>query len=305
MSEQAAVQAAASIDEAAASGIRTTAKWLCASAGAVVAVIVTGLLQWSNLEILDGTRLGVAVTAAAVALVSVLVVLLLAAAVLASEGPSIHLLSKMDKADGGGSPIRVDDPKTPLMKYLLVERRLEMLGPQMDSISALEVARIAAHDGLIHGKTVTIEDKTYTPATKTADRDALREVKEDIQGRITAVLNAADRWTVRKRFYALRIALMVAGVVFLASLVLFVWLISTSEPRAKISQPLPATILVPSDRDEATAAGFEEGCAGKSLSGVIIGGWLDQPRFVTIPATNCPAQELTPVGETIVIPESP
>ena len=302
MSEQRAVHTAASIDESATADLRTTAKWLCASAGAIVAVLVAGL-QLGDVAGLEGARLGFAVSGAVAALASVLVVLLAAASVLASEGPPIQALADEDAADGGAYPsVRVEQPTTPLMKYLLVERRLELLGPRTDSISALIVSRIAAHDGLTLGKTVQIEGRTYAPSTSETDRADLQVIEEEIRTRITGVVNAADRWTTTKRFRTLRVTLACAGSVFLLGLLGYVSMVATAEPRSRVSRPISVTVVVPSTPKAATSAGFDAKCAGHQLSGVMVGGWLDEPQVVTVSSGGCPAQRLRPGRHAVVIP---
>jgi hypothetical protein len=247
-----------------------------------------------------------AVIGAGAALVSSGIVLLFAASVLVSEAPSIQRLADTDKADGGAFPgPRVTEPESPLMKYLLIERRLELLGPRLDSVWGLIAWNSAAHDGIAHNRTVTIDGRTYSPATNEADAHALLDVASELQRRIQAVLSAADRWTVKERFLRLQHSLVVCGLILLGGLSLYVTLIAQAEPRTKVTEATPATVLVPANARAARDAGFDAGCAGKSLEGVLIAGWLDKPLLVTKPTPDCPSQRIRPGRQAAVIPVVP
>ena len=292
-------------DLAAVADLRSTAKWLAASAGAVLAVAVAGV-QIRDVRDMGAVLAAVALVGAAVAAAAVVAVLLSAGAVLVAEGPSIRKLADLDEEDGGAFPRpRLDEPKSPIMKYLLVERRLELLGPRRDSIKALLVDRSAAYDGLTVGKTVEIDGQKFNPASGQNVILELRLVADDLDARSEAVVAAADRWTVRQAFKRLNLTMLVAAVAFALGFGSFVWLTAMSQPGPQITEPIAAQVTVPSGVAAAGSAGFDPGCAGMTLKAFMVAGHLDDPVVVTEPVAGCPAQQARPGKWARVVPGAP
>jgi hypothetical protein len=290
-----------SSDPSTAGELRATAKWMCAGAGAIATAMIAGL-QLKELATLPQSSAILAVAATVLVVGAAGVILLHAASVLAARAPSIQGLANMDQADGGAYPAaRIDEPKTDIMKYLLIERRLELLGPTRDSIKALVVDQNAAYHGLWRGTVVDIDGRQFDPANSD-DRTALQAVAEAVDGRLLAVSAAAERWEVETRFMRLKTTLAIAGTVLVAGVLAFVWITATSPPRVRVTTPLPASVQVPASVNEAKEAGFSATCAGETLDAVIIGGWMDDPVIVTSPSNECPTHTVSPGNAMAVVP---
>lgn len=291
----------ASPDLSAGAELRATAKWMCAGAGAIATAMIAGL-QLKELATLSQSSAMLAVAATVLVVGAAGVILLQAASVLAARAPSIQNLARKDQADRGAYPgPRIDEPQTDIMKYLLVERRLELLGPIRDSIKALVVDQNAAYHGLWRGEVVDIDERQFDPANS-EDRKALQVVADAVDGRLSAVSAAAERWEVETRFKRLKKTLAIAGTILVAGVLAFAWITATSSPRVRVTTPVPASVQVPSGVNEVKEAGFSATCAGETLDAVIIGGWMDDPVIVTSASKKCPTHTVSPGNAVAVVP---
>lgn len=293
-----------SLDATSASELRATAKWLCGAAGGLVAALVAGL-QLKDLATLEPNMAAAALVLAGLTVVSAGAVLYLAASVLACKSPSLQTLVAKDRADGGQYPDpRIDEPRTKLMKHLLVERRLELLGPSRDSIESLVVDSSAVHRGLWRGQGIRVEDRSLDPSVPD-DLAKLRELATEVDQRLRAVRFAAEHWTVRTAFTRLKMATLIGGTVLIASTLGFAWISVTSEQRIRVTKPVPSSVQVPRDENEAEHAGFARQCAGMTLDVMMVGGWVDAPVIVNLPSGDCPSRMLSPGDRATVVPSIP
>jgi hypothetical protein len=69
----------------------------------------------------------------------------------------------------------------------------------------------------------------------------------------------------------------------------------------KVTTPVQVEITVPSE-SAATNAGMAKQCAEKTLTGVAVGGTLDEPVVVTRAQAGCIAYHLTDTRDLIVVP---
>jgi hypothetical protein len=293
--------AGATPDDAAAVDIRAAAKWLIATAGAVLAVLLAGV-GLADLRSADGVGLLIAGAGVCVALVATGVLIVKAATVLVARAPSIQEIAERESKDPGAvAGMQLDAPSDPLVAYLL-SRRLELLGPTRDSIAALIVEGAAVERGLRSGQVVDIDGRTYRPGAVGADRASLMEMRADVASTFSALVDAADRWTVDGKFRSLRRAFICAGISFLLGMSAFMAVTIGADPRVEVTKPTVVRILVPASAAGAMDAGFPAECQGLSLSGVAVAGWLDQPTVVTEPKGNCSAMRVQPGDTALVLP---
>lgn len=295
-------------DAAATLQLKTTAKWLIGASASTAALLVAGL-QLTNLQKLgeaDWWIGALALAAALLGLTAVFRVLHQAASVLATTRPSIGALADKDRGDRGNYPNgpRLQEPVDPLLRELIVLRRSELLGPRRDAIASLPDDLSAAGRSLNMGVPVTIQGKQYRPAVA-SDATALQELITELQRRISAVSDAAERFETTKNYAHLKNQLAFNGGIFLVGVLGFAWLTllypQKITPFPAVTTPVQIEVTVPSAK-AASQAGLEKTCAGRKLTGAAIGGTLDKPVIVTRAQRGCPAHRLTDLHGLVVIP---
>jgi hypothetical protein len=284
--------------------LRTTARWLIGGAASVAAILVAGL-QLEDLAGLDDRHwwvLPLAFLAALVALAAVGRTLYQAAGVLAAPRYSINDLERRDLADHGNFPkARIENPETPLIEYLIVERGPELLGAR-DAIWRLTTDYNSALEGLDKAQKVDVGSRNYDPDVA-ADAAALRRISVDLQQRIHRVCDAAERWETQRRYDRLIDHLPLIGGLFVAGIFAFAWLTTLSpQQRAALVDPIQVQVTVPNDDTALEQAGLDRGCANKVLSGVAVGGTLDAPIVITQAQDGCPAHKITDSDSLVVLP---
>jgi hypothetical protein len=284
-----------------ASDLRTAARWLAGASGAVVAVLLGGV-QLRNIAIVSDAGTW-AITLAAlgfmVALSSVAWTLYKAAAVLAAPRRSIDELAGLDRADNGNFPNRrLEPPASPLITYIAVDRRTDLLGTSRDAIWQLTADRTLAQRALTIPRTAgekirigTYEYNTDDPA----DRDALSNLALDLEVRIQRVIDAAASFETRRRYDRLISAMKWSGAPFVLSLLLLLWLPTLPPVRIAVKNPTNVRVIMPPAANNP--------CAGRALDGVAVGGTLDAPVVVLPSQASCPAKKLTNTDELVVIPQ--
>ncbi|MGW6880815.1 hypothetical protein ACWGEU_11205 [Streptomyces goshikiensis] len=294
-------------DALASTELKTTAKWLVGASASTAAIVVAGL-QLTALEKVGQAEWWIGVLALAAAFLALAAagrVLYQAAAVLAVTRPSIATLDSKDRGDHGNYPDgpRLEQPRDPLLRELVVLRRAELLGAGRDAIGSLVDDLTRAGQALRAGADVTIQGRTYRPA-QAADVAALGELTADLERRIGSVSDAAERFETTNRFARLKRQLLPHGIVFLIGIFGFAWLTLLYPQRfagtAKITTPVQVEVTVPSE-SAATRSGLEKGCVG-TLTGAAVGGTLDEPVVVTRPTERCPAHELDDTHHLVVVP---
>src|SRR6266540_4232038 len=132
--------------------LKATAKWLVATTGSIAALLVAGT-QLKDVSLVGGPVVIGAMAFALLAIVAVGAILRRAIEVLATPRPTLAWLAALDNADGGAYPKpRLDEPKNPLVQLLVVERRLELLGPKRDAIAQLITDRSALQRVVLSGQ---------------------------------------------------------------------------------------------------------------------------------------------------------
>ncbi|MEU5397331.1 hypothetical protein [Streptomyces tibetensis] len=288
---------------------KSTAKWLVGACAAVAAVLVAGL-QLGNLEKLGNadTSLGLlALGAAFLALASAVVLLYLAARVIGTTRPPADDLDLRDRADHGNYPQgpRLDPPTDPLLRELVVSRRTELLGPRRDAIGSLLDDLNQAESALATGAKVQISDRTYRPRLSSSDATALRDLVRDLEQRIRRLSDAAERFKTTQAYDQMRGWFPWLGVAFVVGVFGFAWLTllypQTLPHTAEVTNPVQIEVSVP-PAPAATKAGWAKGCAGKTLSGVAVGGTLEEPTIVTRSQPGCPGRRTDKTEGLLVVP---
>ncbi|GAA0429812.1 hypothetical protein Acor_40690 [Acrocarpospora corrugata] len=283
-----------------ASDLRAAARWLVGGSASIVAVLVANL-QFRNLDGLEEVgawAVMAALSAILTALTSVVWVLYRAAGVLAVPRRSIGELSELDRSDNGGFPgRRLESPKSALMKYLVVERRNDLLGASRDAIGQLSGDHIKAYKATTinkPGDRVRIGTNIYDLGDSAA-MSALTSLSLDLGRRVQCVVDAAAAFETQQRYDRLAKGLKWAGAPFVASLLVLL-LLPTLVPDVM-------QVKVPTRVQIASPASWPTPCAGMLLDGIAVGGNMDAPIVVIPRQGNCPAQKLTETAHLIVIPK--
>ncbi|WP_326634811.1 hypothetical protein OIE67_53220 [Nonomuraea fuscirosea] len=294
--------AATANDVSHASDLRSATKWLAGASGTVVAVILGSSIQLRNLTVVTDAgvwAVGLTVLGVLVALGSVGWTLYNAAAVLATPRRSIDELAGLDRADSGNFPYRrLEPPTSPLITYIAVERRIDLLGASRDAIWQLISDRASAQKVL--AKPGTPDDKvrigTYEyNINDSSDRDALRNLVLDLEVRIQRVMDAAASFETRRRYERLVRAMRWSGVPFVFSVLLLLGLPSLQPARIAVKNPTSVRVVTPPAKNDP--------CAGRLLDGVAVGGTLDAPVVVLPSQAGCPAKKLTDTEGLVVVPQ--
>ncbi|MEV4751639.1 hypothetical protein AB0K21_35220 [Streptosporangium sp. NPDC049248] len=285
-----------------ASDLRGATRWLAGASGSVVAVILGSGVQLRNFVAVSDAgawAVGLTVLGVMVALSSVGWILYKAAAVLAAPRRSIDELAGLDRADNGNFPNRrLEPPTSPLITYLVVERRIDLLGMSRDAIWQLIADRALAQKASVKpsapdGK---LRIGTYEYNTDdSSDRDALSNLVLDLEVRIQRVIDAAASFETRRRYDRLVGAMKWSGVPFLLSVLLLLWLPTLPPARIVVKNPTSVRVITPPAKDDP--------CAGKLLDGVAVGGTLDAPVVVLPSQAGCPAKKLTDTEGLVVVPQ--
>jgi hypothetical protein len=281
--------------------VRDTVKRMIASASAVAAVLVAGL-QVKDLGDLAGSspvRIAIAVGAASVALLLVLSVIAAAVRVLATPRLSVRDLSARElKAGASALQVRVRPVKDKLVQGVL-ERRTYLLG-QHESINDFYREYNATMNGqqqLIQGQVAHLGDRQFDPGIPedvTAVATLVRQAQYDAE----RLESAAQLIFAEMRFQGLADRLRLGGVVFVAAVLTFAWVTSTSQTGANVTKPIPVQIYV---RD-AAKAGLPRGCRASELQGIAVGGTFAQPDVVTEPAPGCASTVINRATGVVVVP---
>jgi hypothetical protein len=274
---------------------------MIASASAVAAVLVAGL-QVKDLGDLAGSspvRLVIAVGAASVALLLVLFVIAAAVRVLATPRLSVRDLSAREvKARAPGQEVRLEPVKDKLVQGVL-ERRTYLLG-QHESIRKFydEYGKtMDAQRQLLLGQAAHLGNREFDPKIP-EDVTAVGAMVRQAQYNAERLESAAQLISAEMRFQGLASRLRFGGVAFVAAVLTFAWLTSTSQTGANVTNPTPVRIYV---RD-AAKAGLPRGCRASELQGIAVGGTFVQPNVVTEPAPGCPSTVISRAAGVVVVP---
>ncbi|GIH90419.1 hypothetical protein ACFFMN_07935 [Planobispora siamensis] len=280
-----------------ASDLRAAARWLVGASATVVAALVAGL-QLRDLDGLDDVgpwAVALALTAVLGTLASVVWTLYRAAEVLSVPQRSIDELSELDREDQGDYPNpRLVAPATGLVRYLVVERRADLLGASRDAIWQLTQDHNKAQRALLAShpvEAVEIGGRVYD-LRSAADSAALSSLAADLERRVQRVVDAASAYETQRRYERLARGLRWAGVPFVASLLVLTWLTTLPPRLTQVTTPTPIEVLIP--------AGMP--CGGRTLQGMAVGGTMDAPIVVLPAQQGCSPRKLSDTRDLVVVP---
>ena len=268
---------------AALENLRSTVKWLVASAGAVVAAIIAGaqLVDYSGRTVWGASLAALSVVTA----LSITIVLLVRAAkILTVSRPTATDLSNAEMRAGALDQQRrttgqIDDTN---VEWLLA-RRTYLLGRY---------------------PTVTELLSAYNRATDDVENESAKEsaqrLASSLRQRIGTVEEAAHYRAMSRAYDALLKGFRKGAILFIVAVLLFsvsgLFRKATREtPSNAVTTPIPVRVIV---------TGTPVPCADRI--GVAVGGTLTSPTVVMPPVGQCPAGILTPQQSgAVVIPQLP
>ncbi|MDQ1018318.1 hypothetical protein QFZ43_004867 [Streptomyces afghaniensis] len=290
-------------EEAQTADLRATAKWLVAACAAIGAAVVAGL-QLKDLGALRASPWYwtlCALAAVIALLVAVGLTLYDGASVIAARRPTVDEIKTRETRDWPNYPApRAGDPSDPLIYYLTVSRRPELLGPGRQTIYDLLQEQTNVYRSLRNRNAVTIHGTSYDPNVP-VDAAALNDLMEELRERIRRVCDAAGWYETHTRYRKLMRSLWWRGLIFLLGAFGFAIVIALQPVRSAVTVPIQSDVAVPNDK-AAKDAGLSQECAGKVLSGAMVGGTLDRPLVVTRVDGGCDAQRITDTSGLVVIP---
>jgi hypothetical protein len=293
--------------------VQSAARWLVGGGAAVLAALVAGL-QLSAIAQLtfdSAVQLGLTAGAFVVALVSIIVLLVLAARVLVYPGWTLHRMTDLQDADPGKWQ------KHWLREYLTLGRGLLVTdanfdpGLIFDRHRMLLVAWSELHE---RGETVVpddVDDTSAHPPTHTYKADDSQDV-ERLERRLAnasatteRVEAAANLVDVRRRYRRLVRLLPVLGLVPVAALLYVLWSAATTSD-IKLTTPVNVTVQFNNDPNMLAGLGIPRVCANQRISGVAVAGSLTKPKITSISNPACLLNQ-TEVGPTVgvVVPIVP
>jgi hypothetical protein len=267
--------------------LRSTVKWLVASAGAVAAAIIAGaqLVDYSNRSLCGAV---LAATAVAVALTATLLLLARAARILTVPRPTATDLANAEITAGALDEKRratgqIGDSK---VEWLLANTTYLLAGHS--TVSDL----LAAYSGA-----------QADAATNPSDDGARRRVVE-LQHQISTVEEAAHYRDTSESYSGLMREFTPGAIAFIIAVLVFaisgLFVKPTPDrPTNPVTEPIPVEVV-----DLSPSPGTPTECATRD--GVAIGGTLTTPTVALAPVGHCPAE--TVVGgkpNLVVIPRIP
>ncbi|GAB2947684.1 hypothetical protein ACFMQL_10020 [Nonomuraea fastidiosa] len=291
---------AAANDVSHASDLRAAARWLIGASASVVAVLVAGiqLRDFASVSEVGPGAVTLALLSALTLLITVVWTLYSAAAVLATPHRSIDELAEMDRADNSNFPLRrLEEPKSALISYLVVDRRTDLLGPSRDAIWQLVADRASAHKATTlpqpPGEKIQIGTHEYI-LDNPSDIAALTNLSLDLERRAQRVVEAALFFETQRRYNRLVKTMKLAGLPFVMSLLLLLWLQTLPPVLMNVKTPTSVQVILPSSKSDP--------CSGKTLEGIAVGGTMDAPIVVLPPQAGCYARKLTDTSDLVVVP---
>ncbi|MEU4235325.1 hypothetical protein AB0F17_64585 [Nonomuraea sp. NPDC026600] len=282
-----------------AADLRVAARWLVGGSASAVAVLVVPiqLRNFSDLTEVGPWAVALALLGFLTALASVVWTLYSAAAVLAVRRRSIGELAELDRADNSNFPDhRLEEPTSALISYLVVKRRMDLLGTSRDAIWRLAMDLATAHKASLlpqTGEKMQIGTRWYDLGNP-VDNAALATLVLDLERRVQCVVDAAAAFETQQRYERLTKGMKLVGAPFVASFLLLLGLQTLPAASMNVKTPTSVQIVVP--------ASGKDPCSGKVLEGVAVGGTMDAPVVVLPSQAGCPARKLTDTDEFIVIP---
>lgn len=271
--------------------VQAATRWLVGAAAAVLAVLLAGV-QLSALGQLSSDRPGrlvVAVIAYTAGLGAVGMILVLATRVLVSPGWTLSKLAHLDiqhkwrghwlrpELEAQRGLLSPDDDLAPARLYRW-HRRLHVAWFQLQErgCTTLPDDLDSEHPGT--GRQYSVSNNN--------DVERLRRRLEEATGISAGIAIAANLAETRRRYRRLVRALPSIGVLPVIAVPVFAWA-TTVEPEPAITTPTAIRIQFVPDRSVIQQAGLPEGCAGREVNAIAIGGSLPRPIVVTTTDPSC------------------
>lgn len=292
--------------------IQSTTKWIVGGAAATVGVLLAGL-QLKDLGAVredSALQLGVGIVGCVIAVVGAGFILIAASRVLIMGGLTlgalahreINVLTKYANQMPAGKRISDFDP---LLSWI-DDHRNELLPHATRQI--LDFKRVyqdlsAALSQVRQGHEATVDGVTYGTDERSIAR--LQAMVEEYHLKADTLLDAAHLFLAREAFQRLLRMLWVSGTLTVAGLLAFV-LATTRSQAVVVSAPLPVEVLIRQDvsQDVLALNNLAATCAGKTVTGVAIGGNYAEPVVVTTAVPGCPATRVKISGDIgLAIPQ--
>lgn len=285
-----------SVFDEALGSIQTTAKWIVGAAAVVIGALIGGL-QLKDLGSLLGAsrlQLGIATAACLAAIFGAGWILVMAARVLITQGLTLSDIARREadirakKTLGLGDRVSDFDP---LLGWL-ARRRGDLLPQGIPDIQTFKNAyedAIAAEAKVRSGAPAVLAGVNYSPGKDAMERLAAQV--EDYRARTERLVDAAQLYATQRAYERLIRALQAGGILTVVGVVTFAVLTSASTTEAPVTTPTRVDVLISAHapRADLLAAGLAQHCAGRTLTGVAVGGSYAEPLVVTNPAASCPA----------------
>jgi hypothetical protein len=293
-----------SVFDEALGSIQTTAKWIVGAAAVVIGTLIGGL-QLKNLGSLLGSsrlQLGIATAACLAAIGGAGVILVAAARVLITQGLTLSDIAQREvdirvdeerKLRQPGTQVSDFDP----MLESLAKRRGDLLPDAIPDVLTFKNAYEEASEAAAKvrsGATATLTGVTYAPGD-TAATERLEALVNDYRVRAERLVDAAQLYLAQQAFHRLIRTLWMGGIAVVIGAVVFALVTSASPTSALVTTPTRVKVLIADHASHADlrAAGLAQACAGRTLTGVAVGGSYAEPLVVTNPAPSCPARQFT------------
>jgi hypothetical protein len=304
--DQAASGESPSHYQASLSDLRASLRWLVASSGAVVAVIVTGL-QLRDISAIGGVwRVAASSLAAAAALGIVLGLLVQAARVLTLPRPTATELSNREiEAGAVTSAPRLEPTRDGLVNSILA-RRTYLLG-EAKTVTELYtneyVASIHALRGLESGQALNWQGRRLDPDSA-ADRSIVSDALRQAEKRLAMTEDAAHLFQTEEKYRNLLDKFKLGASCFLLALITFALTASPTKPpdRALVPASVAAPVAVRVVVVDASRSGLPKRCTSDEYRGVAVAGNLATPTVALEPTSDCGARIVKPNKGLVVVP---
>lgn len=282
--------------------LRSSLRWLVASAGAIAAALVAGL-QLTNLATLPWFPLLIALGAAIFALSITFAFLIATAKVLTQDRLTATELSNREiRAGLITEALRVDPVKDDSVIRWIQERRTYLLGPYT-TVTALYsdglIGSIKAAEQLKQGNKVSWRNRKLNPASA-EDLSFVETAAQDATKRIELTEDAAQYAATALAYRSLLAKMPWWAIAFCISVIVFATIPSLAAPTkvlTPVTKPTPVRVVI-LDPEQ---AGLGPGC-GAETQGVAVGGTFERPVIALTGTPDCPARVLDRADGVVVVP---
>jgi hypothetical protein len=297
--------------------IQATARWIVGAAAVVLGAIIGGL-QLKDLGPLRGASLLTLVTACVACLAAIGGIgwiLIAAARVLITQGLTLSDIARREipvrLTRGPFRPGQRVSNYDPLLRSLY-KRKADLLPDGTDDVLTFRNTydEITKAVGTVRsGTRAALGGVTYDPGDAAAV-SRLEALADEYKERTERLVDAAHLYLARRAFGRLIRALWAGGVIAVAGIVVFI--LVTASPVSLVTTPIQVHVVIARTASlrELAAAGLAPGCAGRTLTGVAVGGSYDEPVVVIDQTPSCPARLFTlrhalGVAIPIILPPDP